>query len=197
MLCICCSRAPCITCPGYGAPPRPCRTRWLPRWLPSSNGMRSSRRSCRRGPQASPLSAWLPRLRSMAGAAEARRAGVAGCWEDLRHSCCAPWRSCLQAGQHAVLVGANRKAPCPAPPTGFLPACPSLPRDVAASYGVGALGGLIYLRLLNRSVDSVGGGVGGALGQPRLLIPVILALGYNRCVCCACLAAITVHVEWE
>ena len=54
---------------------------------------------------------------------------------------------------------------------------------MAASYGVGALGGLVYLRLLNRSVDSVGGGLGGALGQPRLLIPVILALGYNRCVC--------------
>ncbi|KAL4427151.1 hypothetical protein ABPG77_001155 [Micractinium sp. CCAP 211/92] len=53
-------------------------------------------------------------------------------------------------------------------------------RDVAASYGVGALGGLIYLRLLNRSVDGVGGGLGGAVGQPRLLIPVILALGYNR-----------------
>ncbi|KAL4459164.1 hypothetical protein ABPG75_014029 [Micractinium tetrahymenae] len=53
-------------------------------------------------------------------------------------------------------------------------------RDVAASYGVGALGGLVYLRLLNRSVDGVGEGLGGALGQPRLLIPVILALGYNR-----------------
>lgn len=49
---------------------------------------------------------------------------------------------------------------------------------MAASYGVGAVGGLIYLRLLNRSVDGVG--LGGALGQPRLLIPVILALGYNR-----------------
>lgn len=53
-------------------------------------------------------------------------------------------------------------------------------RDVAASYGVGALGGLVYLRLLNRSVDGVGEGLGGAVGQPRLLIPVILALGYNR-----------------
>lgn len=54
-------------------------------------------------------------------------------------------------------------------------------RDVAASYGVGAVGGLVYLRLLNRSVDAVaGGGIGGALGQQRLLIPVILALGYNR-----------------
>ena len=54
-------------------------------------------------------------------------------------------------------------------------------RDTAASYGVGALGGLLYLRLLNRSMDGVGGGLAGALGQQRLLIPVILALGFNRC----------------
>lgn len=54
-------------------------------------------------------------------------------------------------------------------------------RDVAASYGVGALGGLIYLRLLHRSVDGIGyGGIGAALGQNRLLIPIILALGFNR-----------------
>lgn len=54
-------------------------------------------------------------------------------------------------------------------------------KDVAASYGLGALGGLLYLRLLSRSVDGVGsGGLGGALGQPRLLIPVILVLIYNR-----------------
>lgn len=55
-------------------------------------------------------------------------------------------------------------------------------RDIAASYGIGALAGLFYLRLLNRSVDGFGGfgGIGGALGQQRLLIPVILALGYNR-----------------
>ncbi|GAB4813108.1 hypothetical protein N2152v2_000154 [Parachlorella kessleri] len=53
-------------------------------------------------------------------------------------------------------------------------------RDVAASYGVGALGGLMYLHLLNQTMDSFGKGLGGALGQPRLLIPVILALAYNR-----------------
>lgn len=53
-------------------------------------------------------------------------------------------------------------------------------RDVSASYGVGALAGLIYLRLLNNSVDGVGGGLGGAIGQQRLLIPLILTLGYNR-----------------
>lgn len=51
-------------------------------------------------------------------------------------------------------------------------------RDVGASYGIGALGGLLYLRSLSRSVDSFG--VGGVGGGPRLLIPVILALGYNR-----------------
>ena len=54
-------------------------------------------------------------------------------------------------------------------------------RDTAASYGVGAVGGLVYLRLLNKSIDGFGyGGMGAALGQNRLLIPLILALGYNR-----------------
>jgi ATP synthase protein I len=54
-------------------------------------------------------------------------------------------------------------------------------RDVAASYGIGALGGLVYLRLLNRSMDGIGaGGMGAALGSNRLLIPLILTLGYNR-----------------
>lgn len=57
--------------------------------------------------------------------------------------------------------------------------------DVAASYTVGALAGFLYLRLLSRSVDAVGASglgetVGGSLGQPRLLIPVILALSFNR-----------------
>ena len=52
-------------------------------------------------------------------------------------------------------------------------------RDVAASYGVGALAGFLYLRSLSRSVDGFGGGLGGA-GSPRLLIPLILAAGYNR-----------------
>lgn len=52
-------------------------------------------------------------------------------------------------------------------------------RDVGASYGVGALGGFLYLRSLSRSMDSFGTGF-GSVGSPRLLIPVILALGYNR-----------------
>jgi ATP synthase protein I len=54
-------------------------------------------------------------------------------------------------------------------------------RDVAASYAFGALGGLVYLRLLNRSLDGLGsGGLGAAVGSNRLLIPVILTLGFNR-----------------
>ena len=59
--------------------------------------------------------------------------------------------------------------------------CLSCVQEVAASYSFGAVGSLIYLRLLNRSVDSVGGfSVGAALGQPRLLIPIILTAAYNR-----------------
>jgi len=56
-------------------------------------------------------------------------------------------------------------------------------RETAISYGVGALGSFVYLRMLNRSVDAFGaegGGIGAALGQPRLLVPMILTLGYNR-----------------
>lgn len=54
-------------------------------------------------------------------------------------------------------------------------------QDIAVSYVVGALGGLWYLRLLNKGVDSVGSGdAGGLAAQPRLLIPVVLVLGFNR-----------------
>lgn len=57
---------------------------------------------------------------------------------------------------------------------------------MAASYLIGALGGIFYLRLLVRSVDSIGATTlgataGGAAAQPRFLIPVILALFFNRC----------------
>lgn len=55
-------------------------------------------------------------------------------------------------------------------------------RETAASYGLGALGGYVYLRLLNRSVESIASadGPGGAAAQPRLLIPVVLVLAFNR-----------------
>ena len=52
-------------------------------------------------------------------------------------------------------------------------------QETAASYGLGAVGSLVYLRMLNRSIDSVGG-VGAALSQPRLLVPVILTGTFNR-----------------
>ena len=58
-------------------------------------------------------------------------------------------------------------------------------QETAISYGVGAVGSFIYLRMLNRSIDAVAGdGLTGALGQPRLLIPIALALGFNRYAAC-------------
>eukprot|EP00798_Chlamydomonas_sp_ICE-L_P026791 gene26791-4381_t len=50
-------------------------------------------------------------------------------------------------------------------------------QDISISYLIGAMGGFLYLRLLQKSVDGVGI---AASTQPRLLIPVILALGFNR-----------------
>lgn len=57
--------------------------------------------------------------------------------------------------------------------------------EVAASFGAGLLGSLAYIRMLGNSVDSYGvkgvqGTVRGALGQPRLLVPVVLVMMYNR-----------------
>ena len=52
-------------------------------------------------------------------------------------------------------------------------------QDTATSYGFGAVGSVVYLRMLNRSMDGVGG-IGAALGQPRLLVPIILTAAFNR-----------------
>ncbi|KAG6551153.1 hypothetical protein Mapa_007388 [Marchantia paleacea] len=57
--------------------------------------------------------------------------------------------------------------------------------QVAASYGAGLLGALVYVRMLGSSVDSIGAqdagsAARGALGQPRLLVPVVLVMVYNR-----------------
>ncbi len=58
-------------------------------------------------------------------------------------------------------------------------------QDTAASYGLGALGGLMYLRLLSKSVDGFGASfMGAATGPSRFAIPVILALTYNRWAVC-------------
>ena len=52
---------------------------------------------------------------------------------------------------------------------------------MALSYAVGAVLSVVYLNMLNRSIDAVGASEGGsAAAQPRLLIPIILAMGYNR-----------------
>ncbi|GAB2285457.1 hypothetical protein Dimus_019906 [Dionaea muscipula] len=67
---------------------------------------------------------------------------------------------------------------------GLLSAYLSYTPEVAISFGAGLVGSLVYLRMLGNSVDSLGnGGMGiirGAVGQPRLLIPFILVMIYNR-----------------
>ncbi|CAL4955205.1 unnamed protein product [Urochloa decumbens] len=56
--------------------------------------------------------------------------------------------------------------------------------EIAASFGAGLIGSLVYLRMLGTSVDSLAGGTGetvkSAAAQPRLLIPVVLVMMYNR-----------------
>lgn len=56
--------------------------------------------------------------------------------------------------------------------------------EIAASYGVGFLGSLAYMRMLGSSVDSMADGarglLKGAIGQPRLLVPVVLVMIFNR-----------------
>lgn len=68
---------------------------------------------------------------------------------------------------------------------GFTTTYTAYTRDIAFSYLVGAVGGYMYLRLLNKSVDGFGGqglesAASAAAGQQRLLIPLLLALAYNR-----------------
>ncbi|XP_072995309.1 protein CONSERVED ONLY IN THE GREEN LINEAGE 160, chloroplastic [Typha latifolia] len=56
--------------------------------------------------------------------------------------------------------------------------------EVAASFGAGLIGSLIYIRMLSNTIDSMADGakglVKGAAGQPRLLVPVVLVMVYNR-----------------
>ncbi|KAG0485586.1 hypothetical protein HPP92_009434 [Vanilla planifolia] len=51
-------------------------------------------------------------------------------------------------------------------------------------FGLGLLGSLLYIRMLGYTVDSMAGGAQGlvknAVGQPRLLVPVVLVMIYNR-----------------
>ncbi|XP_059659776.1 protein CONSERVED ONLY IN THE GREEN LINEAGE 160, chloroplastic isoform X2 [Cornus florida] len=67
---------------------------------------------------------------------------------------------------------------------GLLSAYISYSPEIAASYGAGFLGSLVYIRMLGTSIDSMADGargiIKGAIGQPRLLVPVVLVMFYNR-----------------
>ncbi|KAL3323183.1 hypothetical protein AABB24_040345 [Solanum stoloniferum] len=68
---------------------------------------------------------------------------------------------------------------------GIVSAYVSYSPEIAASYGAGLLGSLMYLRMLGNSVDSLRTDgpkalIKGAVGQPRLLVPVVLVMIYNR-----------------
>lgn len=56
--------------------------------------------------------------------------------------------------------------------------------EIAASYGAGLVGSVVYMRMLGNTVDSMADGakglVKGAIGQPRMLVPVVLVMLYNR-----------------
>ncbi|PKI62903.1 protein CONSERVED ONLY IN THE GREEN LINEAGE 160, chloroplastic [Punica granatum] len=56
--------------------------------------------------------------------------------------------------------------------------------EIAASFGAGLIGSLIYMRMLGNTVDSMADGakglMKGAIGQPRLLVPFVLVMIYNR-----------------
>ncbi|XP_020098935.1 uncharacterized protein LOC109717510 isoform X2 [Ananas comosus] len=55
---------------------------------------------------------------------------------------------------------------------------------VVSAFGAGLVGSLVYMRMLGNSIDSMADGakglVKGAIGQPRLLVPVALVMMYNR-----------------
>ncbi|XP_044976628.1 protein CONSERVED ONLY IN THE GREEN LINEAGE 160, chloroplastic-like [Hordeum vulgare subsp. vulgare] len=67
---------------------------------------------------------------------------------------------------------------------GVVSAYVSYTPEIAASFGAGLIGSLVYLRMLGTSVDSLAGGTKaaakGAAAQPRLLIPMVLVMMYNR-----------------
>ncbi|KAJ8753418.1 hypothetical protein K2173_019817 [Erythroxylum novogranatense] len=67
---------------------------------------------------------------------------------------------------------------------GLVSAYASYSPEIAASFGAGLIGSLIYMRMLGSSVDSMADGakglMKGAIAQPRLLVPVVLVMIYNR-----------------
>lgn len=68
---------------------------------------------------------------------------------------------------------------------GLVSAYVSYSPEIATSFGVGFLGSLAYIRMLGNSVDSMASTgakrmIKAAVGQPRLLVPVVLVMVYNR-----------------
>ncbi|KAB1209807.1 ATP synthase protein I [Morella rubra] len=67
---------------------------------------------------------------------------------------------------------------------GLVSAYVSYSLEIAASFGAGLLGSFVYMRMLGSTVDSMADGakgvVKGAIAQPRLLVPVVLVMIYNR-----------------
>ncbi|KAF6159302.1 hypothetical protein GIB67_032073 [Kingdonia uniflora] len=67
---------------------------------------------------------------------------------------------------------------------GVISAYVSYTPEIAVSFGAGFLGSLVYIRMLGSTIDSMADGsrgvIKGAVGQPRLLVPVALVLIYSR-----------------
>ncbi|XP_010469769.1 PREDICTED: uncharacterized protein LOC104749773 [Camelina sativa] len=67
---------------------------------------------------------------------------------------------------------------------GLVSAYISYTPEIALSFGAGLMGSLAYMRMLGNSVDAMADGargvVKGAANQPRLLVPVVLVMIFNR-----------------
>lgn len=68
---------------------------------------------------------------------------------------------------------------------GLVSAYVSYTPEIAISFGAGFVGSLAYIRMLGNSIDSMASTgtkkiIKGAIGQPRLLVPVVLVMVFNR-----------------
>ncbi|KAK4789627.1 hypothetical protein SAY86_016931 [Trapa natans] len=67
---------------------------------------------------------------------------------------------------------------------GLVSAYVSYSLEITVSFGAGVLGSLMYIRMLGSSIDSMADGAKGltkgSIGQPRLLVPVVLVMIFNR-----------------
>ncbi|KAL0740737.1 hypothetical protein Bca4012_082250 [Brassica carinata] len=67
---------------------------------------------------------------------------------------------------------------------GLVSAYISYTPEITLSFGAGLMGSLAYMRMLGNTVDAMADGargvMKGASGQPRLLVPVVLVMIFNR-----------------